>query len=191
MNNSADRRFRHALALRDSGKLRSALRILRALRQERPDSAALFAVIGGAYWELQEIGPAIEAFRESASLAPQHDLPSRGLVLSLVRANRLAKAVTEMKRFLAIRSTARYREMVRDVWELCVRDVVGTPVARSQRKSRLAIQEIWDRVQHSPRADERRGRRVARRSGDASKPRSSVPPMTKCRPALGIADPTE
>jgi tetratricopeptide (TPR) repeat protein len=143
MNKDADRRLMRAQALWRQGELRQASSVLLELSVQYPASAAVFALLGGVYRHLRKFDLAITAFRNAARLAPKSDLPSRGLVICLAHKGRLTEAANEMRRFLSIRCTQAYREMVQEIWETYAQDKKASTSSRSG-KGRKAIQEVWE-----------------------------------------------
>jgi len=120
------RQFERALALRRRGDARGALKIFRELRKIWPNYPVLLTFIGAAHEELGEMRKAIIAFRRATRIAPWFDVPSRALVLCLCGQGRRREAIEEMRRFVALGSSPAYNAMIREMWDLWVRDSPGS-----------------------------------------------------------------
>ncbi len=112
---NTDEAFSEAIQLRDAGDLRGALTLLRELSQTVHDSAALFAVLGGIYWELKELDEAIECFLKATELAPRSETASLGLFHSLWQQGREAQALDECKRFMELSDSEDYRSIIAEI----------------------------------------------------------------------------
>ena len=112
---NTDEAFSKALQLRDAGDLRGAVKLLRELSQTVYDSAALFAVLGGVYWELKELDEAIKCFVKATELAPRSETASLGLFHSLWQQGRESEALDECKRFMALSDSEDYRSIIAEI----------------------------------------------------------------------------
>ena len=107
--------FQYALRLRDDGNLDAARDLLITLSERRPDSAALFAVLGDLQWNLDDLEGAITSFKTATQLAPKSEAASLGLFHCLWESDRLLDAIDECNRFLAIADAVEYRRILTDL----------------------------------------------------------------------------
>lgn len=89
------------LTLVKAGKGPEAVTRARALVGAAPDDASAHFTLGLAQSE-QDVSQAIASFRRAIELAPRHTLARHNLALVLKRADRVAEAVTELQRAIAI-----------------------------------------------------------------------------------------
>jgi tetratricopeptide (TPR) repeat protein len=89
------------LALVKTGKGPEAVERARALVAESPGDPDRYFTLGLAQSE-QDVDAAIQAFRKALELAPRNTLARYNLALVLRRADRLAEALAELERALAI-----------------------------------------------------------------------------------------
>jgi tetratricopeptide (TPR) repeat protein len=97
------------LALVKTGNGPEAIQRARALVAESPADPDMYFTLGLAQSE-QDVDGAIATFRRVLELSPEHTLARYNLALVLRRADRLAEALTELERALAVesRSEAHY-----------------------------------------------------------------------------------
>ena len=95
------------LALVKTGKGPEAVDRARRLVAEAPQDPDRIFTLGLAQSE-QDVDDAIETFRKVLELAPQHTLARYNLALVLQRADRLAEALAELERALAVEPRAEF-----------------------------------------------------------------------------------
>src|SRR5260370_32852021 len=93
-------RFDAALALRDKGDYPAAQDLLEQLAEVRPESSALYAVLGDTYWEQGLLDKAVNCFRRCTELTPRSETASPGLFHCLGEMGRRAEALAEADGFL-------------------------------------------------------------------------------------------
>jgi predicted Zn-dependent protease len=107
--------FDGALALRDTGKVDEALRILQDLALRRPDAYPVFGAMAGIQYEKDDLEGASRNFRRTVVLSPRSELASRGLFHSLYKLGKLAEAFEEVARYRALKSSAEYDLILKEL----------------------------------------------------------------------------
>lgn len=106
---SGQQRFTNALQLKEDRRFAEAQLILEQLASERPDSAAVWAVLGDVYWEQQMLDQAVGAFRIAVTQAPTSEVASLGLFHTLWENGERDAALAEARQFQQVASSADYR----------------------------------------------------------------------------------
>jgi predicted Zn-dependent protease len=97
------------------GKHREALRILNPLSDQHPRSAAVFGMLGRAFFEIGDMKKSRDAFKRAVDLNPKSELASLGLFHSLWGQEAASEAFAEMRRFLSITDSSEYKTLLRDL----------------------------------------------------------------------------
>ena len=118
----ADVEFQKAISLKSEKKFGQAVDILENLLPELPDSAALYVVLGDAYWEQDELQKAIKCFQTATHLAPTSEIASLGLFNCLWESDEQKAALEEVKRFLKLGDSDDYRDIIREIHASICRD---------------------------------------------------------------------
>jgi predicted Zn-dependent protease len=113
--------FRRAIELRDQGHQSEAVELLRQVRDMRPNSAAVYAVLGEICWEQHNFDEAIPLFRRAVELSPSSELASLGLFHTLWDAGQTQAATQEMLRFVSLSTSEDYANLARGL----VREELG------------------------------------------------------------------
>lgn len=108
----ADRKVDEAVRLRDKGRERDALAKLAAIVEDHPNSSYAYVVMGGLYWDRDQIERAIECFRHATRISPELEKASLALFHLLYEAGDRDGAFGEMRRFLSKRESAEYRQLI-------------------------------------------------------------------------------
>jgi tetratricopeptide (TPR) repeat protein len=109
--------FDRALAYRDEGNYEKAVELLETLveqlttAEKRLLSNALLQ-LGNAYEKLHKRQLAIDTFQRAIQIAPAHELASLCLYHSLDEQGMETDALNEMLRYLALRPSPMYRELL-------------------------------------------------------------------------------
>jgi tetratricopeptide (TPR) repeat protein len=107
-----------ALQARHEGRIDDALALceeaLARLPSDRHRRRALVHCEMGNLFKnyLGDLGRAAEHFRESTKLAPRAELPSLGLFHVLFKLGQLTEALREIVRFVSLKDSAEYRELL-------------------------------------------------------------------------------
>ncbi|HEV7921582.1 MAG TPA: tetratricopeptide repeat protein [Thermoanaerobaculia bacterium] len=109
-----DSQFQDATSLRDAGDLPGAKKILDRLSVEYPQRFGVWLVLGGVEMDLKDYEAAERALTTATALAPQSEIASLALFLTLKDLGRINEAFTEMRRFLALRPESRQYELLRE-----------------------------------------------------------------------------
>jgi tetratricopeptide (TPR) repeat protein len=104
-----------AIGLKRQRKNRQAIQILLLLSRQYPRSATVHGLLGGTYFELDDMGKAANAFTQAIRLNPKSELASLGLFHSLWERNQRHQAFAEMRRFLSIAPSEQYTTLLRDL----------------------------------------------------------------------------
>lgn len=107
--------FEDALQLRDKGERADARQALERLLTERPNSAALLAVLGDVCWDLGDLPNAVIHFRKATTLSPASETASLGLFHTLWEAGQRHEALAEARRFLQLTDSEEYRDLLAEV----------------------------------------------------------------------------
>lgn len=110
--------FDRALKLRDD-EPRAAISILEELIPKLDAEHLRLKVhsltqLAFLHFELGEFHASEQRYRAAIGLAPRFELGSLGLVHSLLRQHRLADAMREVLRFVSLRGSTEYRELLTD-----------------------------------------------------------------------------
>jgi predicted Zn-dependent protease len=107
--------FSRALELRDSGNHSEAVHLFERLREMKPHSASVHAILGEILREEGKVEEAVPLFRKAVELSPQSELASLGLFHSLWESGQKRDAVGEMCRFLRKSDSADYAAIAREL----------------------------------------------------------------------------
>jgi predicted Zn-dependent protease len=107
--------FREAIRLRDAEKYPEAARLLRRLCEQKPHSAAVWAVLGDVNWRQEKLKEAIKCFRRATELAPESELASLGLFHTLWEMGLEKKAREEMDRFQKVAHSDEYATLHKEL----------------------------------------------------------------------------
>jgi predicted Zn-dependent protease len=107
--------FKRALERRNGGHESEAVQILRQLRDIRPDSASVHAILGEILWGQRKLDEAITAFGRAVELSPMSELASLGLFHTLWESGQRQSAMKEMDRFLSLSKSVEYDDIAREL----------------------------------------------------------------------------
>jgi predicted Zn-dependent protease len=107
--------FKRALDLRNGGNPSEAVQILRQLREMRPDSAFVHAILGEIFWEKHNLDEAISSFSKAVELSPKSELASLGLFHAWWESGQRQRAREEMDRFLSLSQSVEYAKIGREL----------------------------------------------------------------------------
>jgi tetratricopeptide (TPR) repeat protein len=102
------------LALKEARRYAEAQAILEELTLVRPDSAALYVVLGDVYRDQGMLVRAVDSFRTSTTLAPGAEVASLGLFHSLWDLGDRSAALAEARRYVAIAESDNYQKILSD-----------------------------------------------------------------------------
>jgi len=94
--------FDDAVRLRDAGDTEGAIARMTEFAKLEPAAPAAYAVLGDLYWKLERYEESASNFRRGAELQPRAWQFSHGLFHMLLKLGRVAEAIAEAKRYLAI-----------------------------------------------------------------------------------------
>lgn len=106
--------FQRATSLRDRGRLAEARTVLEHLAIEHPREFAVWLVLGGVQWSLEDLRAAEQSFSIATHMRPRSELASLSLFHVLKDLGRIDEAFGEMRRFLALRPESREYELLRE-----------------------------------------------------------------------------
>ncbi len=109
--------FNRALRLRDGGDWLGAATIFERLDAEHPNQAAILGMWSSIYFHLKDWERALPLYLQTVALSPKSELASLGLFHSLWNVGRQKEAFTEMRRFLSLRESEEYRQLIEEVCE--------------------------------------------------------------------------
>jgi tetratricopeptide (TPR) repeat protein len=115
-----DELLESAKALRDSGNMDEACKILSQMIEEYPENPAPYAVKGEIYWDLGLLDEAISCLYKAVEFAPENEAFSLGLFYCLFdksdKSSRHA-SIDEARRFMRAvgKVTDRYKEVLESV----------------------------------------------------------------------------
>ena len=108
-------RFEEALRERDEGRFCEANQILLKLEKEDPGNLAVALVRAGVLFKMDSFQEASDLFGKITRSQPCDDLASRGFFHSLWKLGRHDEAFEEMKRFLSLKDSEGYLELLGDL----------------------------------------------------------------------------
>jgi len=109
--------FNRALRLRDGGDWLGAAAIFEQLDVEHPNHPAILGVWGSIYFHLKDWQRALPLYQRTVSLSPESELASLGLFHSLWNVGKRKEALAEMKRFLSLKESEEYRQLIKEIGE--------------------------------------------------------------------------
>ncbi|HUO08727.1 MAG TPA: hypothetical protein VM008_10535 [Phycisphaerae bacterium] len=151
-----------AIALRNRGRGKEAIRVLApemaALRHSAPGSGLLATL----YWEESDWKKAADWFGQTVKLSPRSERASLGLFQSLWDLGKVEEAFDEMRRFLVIGESEEYKRVLREILQE-KRTESGSAIAASE----LPLEERFD-VNFAERAglEWRKSNRLTRLSSE-------------------------
>jgi len=116
--------IKFAAKLRKSGDIEAADNYVSSCLEEHPDSAALHAYLAASLSLMGHLDEALVHAERAVLLAPKVEKWSIVLTRTLWKAGRHDGAFEEMKRFLKIRPSKVYSEMIKE-WKCCEADEHG------------------------------------------------------------------
>jgi tetratricopeptide (TPR) repeat protein len=117
---SIDSMFELAIELRDKGKFRDSINVLRRILQEYPadnQTSGIYLILGGVHADLGEKTQARENFQRATELNPKSELASLGLYVTHCDLNQDEEAIQELIRYLENYPANLYKETLKELLE--------------------------------------------------------------------------
>ena len=124
--------IRQAIDLHTQGQTEVAIQHLSSLLAEYPTAANLYGYIAAFLSRSGRFDEAIEPARQATLLAPESENASITLSQALWRTGQRDDAFEEMKRFIRVRPSKVYSEMIKE-WKRCEAEEQGQADAESDR----------------------------------------------------------
>ncbi|MGE3467246.1 MAG: tetratricopeptide repeat protein [Pyrinomonadaceae bacterium] len=107
-----------AIRLRDSGRLSEAADKLREILAMSPERRApILGVLAHIYFTMKDFDRALECYEEAVELSAKSELGSLGLFHTLWNLGRTSDAFKEAGRFLALRDSEEYSQLIKEMRE--------------------------------------------------------------------------